>query len=120
MIDPSLEQVFPLTQAPKRFTTELHRARGPHSRKLDAEVDDLKRIHVATWYRWSTRGCRGVVLETLQCGATRCTSLEAISRFFAALTAARTGSSPPAILPTPSHRRRAVERAGKELASLGL
>jgi len=46
-----------------------------------------KKVHVSTIYRWSTLGCRGVVLETLQAGSTRVTSREALSRFFARLTA---------------------------------
>ena len=46
-----------------------------------------KRPHVATLYRWTTRGLRGVVLETLQVGGTLCTSREALQRFFERLTA---------------------------------
>jgi len=45
-----------------------------------------KRTHVATLYRWSTKGLRGVKLEVIQVGATRCTSREAIQRFFDALS----------------------------------
>lgn len=40
-----------------------------------------KRPHVATLYRWASRGCRGVVLETIQVGGTLCTSREAVQRF---------------------------------------
>jgi hypothetical protein len=49
--------------------------------------------HVATLYRWTTRGCRGVVLESVQIGATRCTSREALDRFFQSLTAGSRGVS---------------------------
>jgi hypothetical protein len=42
--------------------------------------------HVATIYRWATRGVRGVILETLQVGGTKCTSREALQRFFEAIT----------------------------------
>lgn len=45
-----------------------------------------KKAHLSRLYRYSTTGCRGVVLETIQCGATRCTSVQAIDRFFRALT----------------------------------
>lgn len=45
-----------------------------------------KRPHVATLYRWSTRGLRGVMLEVIQVGATRCTSREALQRFFDSLS----------------------------------
>lgn len=51
------------------------------------------RPHVATLYRWSQRGCRGVILETVQVGGTRCTSLEALQRFCNRLS---TGASGPA------------------------
>jgi hypothetical protein len=47
-----------------------------------------KRPNVATLYRWTTIGCRGVRLEFVQVGATRCTSTEALQRFFDRLTAA--------------------------------
>jgi hypothetical protein len=46
-------------------------------------------------YRWTVTGCRGVILESVQVGGTRCTSEEAIIRFIHSLSArsnARTGS----------------------------
>ena len=47
-----------------------------------------RRPHVSCLYRWTVQGCRGVVLESIQCGATRCTSRQAIARFFEQLTEA--------------------------------
>jgi hypothetical protein len=47
--------------------------------------------HVAQVYRHSTRGLRGVVLETVQAGSKRATSRAAIARFFARLTQASQG-----------------------------
>lgn len=44
-----------------------------------------KPVHVSYLYRWSTSGCRGVILETVQIGGTRCTSREALDRFFSRL-----------------------------------
>jgi hypothetical protein len=41
-----------------------------------------KRPHVATMYRWALYGCKGVRLETVQIGGTKCTSIEALQRFF--------------------------------------
>lgn len=41
-----------------------------------------KRPHVATLYRWASRGIRNVQLETIQIGGTMCTSMEALQRFF--------------------------------------
>jgi len=40
-----------------------------------------KRPHVSCLYRWTTSGCRGVVLESVSVGGTRCTSREALARF---------------------------------------
>ena len=41
-----------------------------------------KKTHISCLYRWTKTGCRGVVLESLQVGGTRCTSKEALARFF--------------------------------------
>jgi hypothetical protein len=70
MIDTTAEVPVPLAQA----AAELPRRR--HGQKA----------HASTLYRWSTTGCRGVVLETIQVGATRCTSREALQRFYEQLT----------------------------------
>lgn len=72
MIDIALEETFSLTEAAKRLPC---RRKGV-------------RPNVATLYRWAQQGCRGVRLETLCVGATRCTSIEALQRFFDAITAA--------------------------------
>lgn len=45
-----------------------------------------KRVHVAALYRWASTGCRGVVLETLQVGGQRFTSMAALQRFAEELT----------------------------------
>lgn len=74
MIDPLTERVVSLTDAAKLCP---RRRAG-------------KQPHASCMYRWTTTGCRGVVLESVQVGATRCTSHEAMARFFAALTAAVT------------------------------
>lgn len=70
MIDPTTESLVSLTEATKR----LPRRRAG------------KRPNVSTLYRWSTAGCRGVILESIQIGGTRCTSREALARFFCRLT----------------------------------
>jgi hypothetical protein len=69
-IDPNTETVISLTEAAR----SLPRRRAS------------KRPHVSCLYRWTTSGCRGVVLESIQIGGTRCTSREALSRFFQRLT----------------------------------
>ena len=103
MIDVSTEHVISLADA----------ARGLPARRAG------KRPHVSCIYRWTTTGCRGVVLEAVQIGATRCTSREALERFFGALTAGAQGEPPPPPPPT-RERRRAIDAATKRLACSGL
>lgn len=58
-----------------------------------------KRPHVATLFRWASVGCRGIRLETVQIGGTKCTSRAALDRFFARLSqtpAAPASNGPPA------------------------
>jgi len=87
-----------------------------------------RKVHVSCLYRWSTAGCRGVVLESIQVGATRCTSREALQRFFERLSAPvraeAVGGSPSRPDPgvgrrTLAQRQRASAEAGRKLAELG-
>src|SRR5262245_37720845 len=66
-----------------------------------------KRPHVSCIYRWTTAGCKGVVLESIQCGGTRCTSREAMARFFARLS----GISAPIAPPSQRARERQIAAA---------
>ena len=102
MIDISTERIFSFTEATRR----LPERRGG------------KRPNVATLYRWSNQGCRGVRLEYLMVGGTRCTSLEALQRFFELLTAASLGEKAPPP-PLPKHRLRQIEAAERRLAKAG-
>jgi hypothetical protein len=70
LIDHTTEEVLTLANAAKRLP---HRRRG--------------KVHLSTLYRWVTEGLCGVRLETIQIGGTCCTSVEALQRFFEALTA---------------------------------
>jgi len=95
-----------------------------------------KRLDLSTLYRWSTVGCRGIRLETVQVGPTRCTSKEALVRFIHALTEkAGLGKSPrhaPApkdraaapepvdVDRLPAHRRRQIQAAQQRLAASGV
>ncbi len=108
MIDTTAEDVFPLT-ATDRFP-RIRRGR---------------KLHPSTAYRWSTTGCQGIVLETIQVGGSRCTSSEALQRLFENLTRARR-SGTPAVgaaqasgIRTSAARRRAADSAGRELERLG-
>jgi hypothetical protein len=104
MIHTASETVISLTEAAKI----LPKRRGG------------KRPNVCTVYRWTSDGCRGVVLESVQIGGTRCTSREALDRFFAALTAqAGVCPSTPAIRTT-TQRQRASERAARHLEAAGI
>lgn len=83
MIDLATEQLVALADVPPL----LPRRRGG------------RRVHLATLHRWCTKGLKGRVLESLQVGGTRCTSREALQRFFGALDdepAPRARSSTPA------------------------
>src|SRR4051794_16096172 len=95
---------------------------------LAQAADDLPRrrrgrkTHVSTLYRWATVGCRGVVLETIQVGATRCTSREALQRFFERLSQpvqAGAESRPVSRVRTLAQRQRAAAEAGRKLAETG-
>lgn len=78
-----------------------------------------KRPHVSCIYRWTQTGCRGVVLESVQVGGTRCTSREALSRFFARLTDPSKSVATGDHRRTPSKRQRDSEAAADELKRLG-
>ena len=99
-IDISTEAVVTLTEAPHHL---------PRRRKG-------KRPAVSTIFRWAQRGVRGVRLETTQVGGTKCTSLQALQRFCDRLSSADS----PHLHPTPSRRRRAAERAQRELEREGV
>jgi hypothetical protein len=43
-------------------------------------------VTLQTLYRWTTHGIRNIKLEYIQAGGKRCTSREAMARFFARLT----------------------------------
>lgn len=100
-IDPTSETLLSLTDAAKL----LPRRRGG------------KKCHCSTLFRWTTAGCKGVILESIQVGGTRCTSRESLARFFARLTDA---SSPPQPHGSPARRQRAAEAADRELQRQGL
>ena len=76
-----------------------------------------KRVHLATLYRWASRGVAGVQLETVMVGAVRCTTREACERFIVGVTRARRG------VPAPQSERangRRLSRVESELVREGL
>ena len=70
MINIETEELLPLAKAAEWLP---RRRRG-------------QKPHASTMYRWSTVGCKGIVLETLQVGGSRCTSRAAVQRFLERLT----------------------------------
>ena len=52
-----------------------------------------RKTHVATLHRWATSGLHGQVLETVQCGGGRVTSLPALQRFFERLAAEKSSAT---------------------------
>jgi hypothetical protein len=100
---PALDELIPL----RELAAQLPRRRGG------------KKTHVATVYRWTDRGIRGVRLRYVQCGSVRCSTVAWAHEFFAALTARdRQGSPMPVAhlaIRTPAARREAIERADREL-----
>lgn len=77
-----------------------------------------KKPHVSCIYRWTVSGCRGVILESIQIGGTRCTSREALARFFQRLTQ-QAGLAPVEKHRSPAARDRAVQAAVAELERAG-
>lgn len=79
-----------------------------------------KNCSISTVYRWTLCGCRGAILESLQIGGTRCTSEEALSRFFQELSAATTKASVSVPPPTSTVRLKQAKRIDEQLDKLGL
>ncbi len=100
MIDPNSETLIFLADA-ARF---LPRRRGG------------KKPHVSCLYRWTARGCKSVILESIQVGSTRCTSREALARLFERLTYA----DDPRADRTRNRRQPAAAAAERELQREGV
>lgn len=104
MIDHHNENLLPLTRVPRI----LPKQPGGTS------------VHVATIYRWISRGIRGTRLETIRIGGRRYTSVEAVDRFIRATSeqSCSVGSNE-CISQTAKHNRRrhrpAVKRALEEI-----
>jgi len=80
MIDTTVEKPVPIDEIPAEH---IPGRRG-------------KPVHQVTLSLWYRRGIRGVKLETILIGGRRCTSLEALNRFYQNVSAARSTH--------PSHR----------------
>jgi hypothetical protein len=76
-----------------------------------------RRLHLSTVYRWCQRGLRGVKLEMVQCGGTRCTTETALLRFFAALGPTERVNDQKILMSRSRESRNVLDRAGVGLAS---
>jgi hypothetical protein len=101
VIDPLREELMSLNEARNLF---------PRRRRN-------KRPDLSCLYRWTSRGCRGVVLESMRVGGTRCTSREACARFIRRLTEI---DRQPVTPRSPAARGRHNQRASQELDRLGI
>lgn len=104
MIDPSTEHLISLRGAARLLPP---RPNG-------------KTFSLATVYRWTLRGCRGVHLECLQAGGTRVTSTEAVARFLLALSTTHATPQLPIIASPKSRPNAAARRAAAELDDAGI
>ncbi len=104
MIDISTETVI----SPADATKHLPRRRAG------------KKPNIATIYRWMQIGVRGIRLESIMIGGTRCTSLEALQRFFDTLTAQAEGQPVQQPQRLTKSRRKQIEAAERRLAKAGV
>src|SRR5436309_8569226 len=77
-----------------------------------------RKTHVSTLYRWTVAGCRGIILESIQIGATRATSWEALQRFFDRLTSPSEGGGSASQPSSSRLRQLRHDAATSELARL--
>lgn len=73
-------------------------------------------VDVATCWRWATKGCRGVVLETVAIGGRRMTSIEAFQRWVAAQNPTKATLTAKA---SDAARMRRSAEAARQLAAAG-
>jgi len=106
MIDTTVETVVPFGQAARRLPS----------------IRSGKPVSPATLWRWSRDGVLArdgsrVRLETVRIGGASCTSIEALSRFFARLSGEDTAPTP---APTATQQAKAHTRAEATLDAAGI
>lgn len=106
-IDVFEEQVVSLSEAAKRLPN----------------IRNGKKPHLCTLFRWAQAGKLAndgvrIRLEIIQLGGTKCTSLEALQRFFDRLTGDQQLVTPPTISQREARRRH--EQAVRELEEAGI
>jgi hypothetical protein len=82
------------------------------------------KVALSTFWRWATIGLKGIRLETIYIGSVRCTSKEALKRFFERVSEAKAGGAsqddpqPSGRTRTDAQRRNESEAAGQQLAKM--
>jgi hypothetical protein len=90
------------------------------TRKTLAEAAAMVGVNVGTVHRWRLKGVRGVKLSCFLIAGRRYTSQERLEDFIAKSTAAVDGPPQDSNIRTPSQRKRAADRADKELEAAGV
>lgn len=109
MLDLENERLMPLNEVPRLKWLPTRRGR---------------RTHVSTLRRWARDGRGGVRLESVLVGGIRCTTVEALHRFFERTTAQRDGDVTASVAAeptrTPSQQRREHRLAIEALDAAGI
>ena len=74
-----------------------------------------RRPNLSTSWRWSTKGCRGIRLETVIVGGKRLTTLEMVRAFIRATTDARNATYETQFVAPTSQRQKQIEKASADL-----
>jgi len=77
-------------------------------------------VHTSTVWRWMLHGVRGCVLESINIGSKRFTTLEAFTRFVESTTAAAAGEKQSIRPQTNRQRAASIARAEQELDEAGI
>ena len=79
-----------------------------------------KKCNVATIHRWFVDGVRGIKLESICVGGTKCSSVAALQRFFDELTAQSEGQPVQQPQRITKARRKQIEAAERRLEKAGV
>lgn len=74
-----------------------------------------RRPNLSTSWRWSTKGCRGIRLETVIVGGKRLTTIEMVRAFVRATTDARNATYETQFVAPTSQRQKQMEKASEML-----
>jgi hypothetical protein len=74
-----------------------------------------RRPNLSTSWRWSTKGCRGIRLETVIVGGKRLTTVEMVRAFIRASTDARNATYETQFVAPTSQRQKQIDKASEML-----